>query len=108
VTYLDHNATTQVRPQALEAMTEALRTGGNPSSVHAAGRKARAMLEDARSQVAALVSCLAGSVTFTSGGTEANALAIESAAAAGFGRLIISATEHDSVRETSHAGALPV
>lgn len=71
--YLDHNATTPVRPEAVEAMARALAMPGNPSSVHAEGRAARAMLERAREQVAALVGAKASNVVFTSGGTEANA-----------------------------------
>ena len=82
-TYLDHNATAMVRPEAKAAMARALDIGGNPSSIHAAGRAARAMVEQARDQVAALVAAPATTIVFTSGGTEANALAIESAVAAG-------------------------
>jgi cysteine desulfurase len=100
-TYLDHNATAVVRPEAKAAMAHALDVGGNPSSIHAAGRAARAMVETAREQVAALIAAPATTVIFTSGGTEANAIAIESAVAAGSRRLIVSAIEHDSVQETS-------
>jgi cysteine desulfurase len=100
--YLDHNATSVVRPAAREAMAQAMAVGGNPSSVHAAGRAARAVLEKAREQVAALVAASPAAIVFTSGGTEANALAIESAVAAGARRLVISAIEHDSVQETTH------
>jgi cysteine desulfurase len=71
--YLDHNATTPVRPEVVEAMARALAMPGNPSSVHAEGRAARAMLERAREQVAGLVGAKASNVVFTSGGTEANA-----------------------------------
>ena len=81
--YLDYNATTPVRPEAIEAMTKALAKAGNPSSVHAAGRAARAVVEEARAQVAALIAAPASTVVFTSGGTEANALAIDSAVLAG-------------------------
>jgi cysteine desulfurase len=99
--YLDCNATAPVRPEAREAMAHALEVGGNPSSIHAAGRAARAMVEQAREQVADLIAAPASTIVFTSGGTEANALAIESAVAAGARRLIVSAIEHDSVQETS-------
>jgi cysteine desulfurase len=99
--YLDYNATAVVRPEARAAMAHALETGGNPSSIHAAGRAARALVEKARDQVAAMIAAPASTVVFTSGGTEANALAIESAVAAGARRLIVSAIEHDSVQETS-------
>jgi cysteine desulfurase len=78
-----------------------LEHGGNPSSIHAAGRAARALVETAREQVAALIGAPASTVVFTSGGTEANALALESAVAAGSRRLIVSAIEHDSIQETS-------
>lgn len=71
--YLDHNATTPVRPEVADAMARALTMPGNPSSVHAEGRAARATLERAREQVAALVGAKASNVVFTSGGTEANA-----------------------------------
>ena len=74
--YLDHNATTTLRPEAAAAIAAALRIGGNPSSVHAAGRQARRLIEDAREQVAALVGAAPADVVFTSGGTEANALAL--------------------------------
>src|SRR5580693_5535283 len=99
--YLDHNATSVVRPEARAAMARALEIGGNPSSIHAVGRAARAMVEHARDEVAALIAAPASTIVFTSGGTEANALAIESAVSAGSRRLLISAVEHDSVQETS-------
>jgi len=101
--YLDHNATTRVRPEAVAAITHVLEHVGNPSSIHAAGRAARAAMEQARADVAALIAAPPSTVVFTSGGTEANALAIESAVAAGAKRLIVSAIEHDSVQETSRA-----
>ena len=101
--YLDHNATARVRPEAVEAVTRALEAVGNPSSVHAAGRAARAVMEQARADVAALVAAPASTVIFTSGGTEANGLAILSAVATGSRRLIVSAIEHDSVLETAKA-----
>jgi cysteine desulfurase len=106
--YLDYNATAPVRPEAIEAMTKALALAGNPSSVHAAGRAARALVEQAREEVAALVGGPASTVVFTSGGTEANALAIESAVATGSRRLIVSAIEHDSVLETAKASGAQV
>jgi cysteine desulfurase len=106
--YLDYNATGVVRPEAIEAMAAALREGGNPSSVHAAGRGARARLEAARAEVAALIGAPVADVVFLSGGTEANALAMESAIAAGARRLIISAVEHDSIQETAHASGLSI
>jgi cysteine desulfurase len=101
--YLDHNATARVRPEALEAVTHVLSHVGNPSSVHAAGRAARAAMEQAREGVAALIAAPASTVVFLSGGTEANALALGSAVAAGARRLIVSAIEHDSIQEASRA-----
>jgi tRNA (5-methylaminomethyl-2-thiouridylate)-methyltransferase len=75
--YLDHNATTPLAPEVLEAMTAALRDlGGNPSSTHAAGRAAREAVEAARAEVAALIGATPEEIVFTSGGTEANDLAI--------------------------------
>ncbi len=106
--YLDHNATAIVRPEARAAIALALEAGGNPSSIHAAGRSARARIEHARDQVAALIAAPASTIVFTSGGTEANALAIESAVAAGARRLIVSAIEHDSVQETARVLGVPV
>jgi cysteine desulfurase len=106
--YLDYNATAPIRPEARDALLRALEAPANPSSVHAAGRAARDLVEKARGQVAALVGVPSGSVTFVSGGTEANALAIESAKAAGFERIIVGATEHDAVVETAKVSGLPV
>jgi cysteine desulfurase len=106
--YLDYNATAPIRPEAVNAMTRAFTTGGNPSSVHASGRAARAMVEQARTEIAALVGGPASTVVFTSGGTEANALAIESAVATGSKRLIVSAIEHDSVLESAKASGVAV
>ena len=101
--YLDYNATAKLRPQAREAVLRALDLGGNPSSIHADGRAARAFVESARAEVAALVAARPEAVTFVSGGTEANALAIESAVAAGITRIIVGATEHDAVRANAQA-----
>ena len=106
--YLDYNATAPIRPEAVEAMTRAFAAGGNPSSVHAAGRSARAIVEHARNEVAALIGGPASTVIFTSGGTEANALAIDSAVATGSKRLIVSAIEHDSVLESAKASGAAV
>jgi cysteine desulfurase len=108
VIYLDHNATSPVRLEAKAAVLRALEVGGNPSSVHAAGRAARALIETARAQVAALVGVVPGSVTFTSGGTESNALAIESAVAAGYDRILLGATEHGAVAENVRAAGVPI
>ena len=107
--YLDHNATSPLRDKARAAMTEAMAHCGNASSVHAAGRAARARIEHAREAVAKLAGCRSSEVVFTSGGTEANALAlrgaVQGAADAGkrITRFLISAVEHDSVRATAAA-----
>jgi cysteine desulfurase len=104
--YLDHNATSPLRPAALDAMVEVLRAGGNPSSVHRWGRAARASVDNARRQVAALVGASPAEIVFTSGGTEANNLALTGA---GRRRLLVSAVEHDSVlRATAGAETIAV
>ena len=107
-TYLDYNATAPIRPEAEAAVLRALRLGGNPSSVHAAGRAARGAIETARAAVADLVAMPSGSVVFMSGAAEANALAIHSAIAHGAKRLIISAIEHETVQETAKASGAEV
>ena len=99
--YLDYNATAPIRPEARAAALAALEVGANPSSTHAAGLEARAVLERARGQVAQLAGAAPSAITFVSGGVEANALAMESAVADGCDRLIVGATEHDSVWATA-------
>jgi cysteine desulfurase len=101
--YLDHNATTPLEATALEAMLPYLRGQfGNPSSVHRHGRRARAAIDAAREQVAALVNAHPSQMIFTSGGTEANNLAIQGVAAKRSpGRILIGATEHPSVVEAA-------
>lgn len=74
--YLDWNASAPLRPVAREAAHPALEFGGNPSSVHGEGRAARRVIEEARGAVAALIKADPRNVVFTSGGTEANALAL--------------------------------
>ena len=106
--YLDYNATAPIRPEARESVLRAFDLAGNPSSVHASGRAARDLVETARKQVGELVGVVAGSVTFVSGGTEANALAIDSAVASGVKRLVVSAIEHDAVVETAAASGVAV
>jgi cysteine desulfurase len=99
--YLDWNATTPLRPEAREAMAAAWDLGGNPSSVHAEGRQARGLVEQARASIADAVGALPRNVIFTSGGTEANALALTPGLRRGSGfpvkRLLVSAIEHASV-----------
>jgi cysteine desulfurase len=92
--YLDWNATAPLRPQAVTAVMAALSECGNPSSVHHWGRAARRRVERSREIVAALVGAAAENVTFVSGGTEANHLAL---LGAGRSRVLVSAVEHDSV-----------
>jgi cysteine desulfurase len=99
--YLDHAATTPVRPEVFEAMRPYLtEVYGNPSSAHAFGRAARAALDEAHERVAARLNAETREVIFTSGGTEANNLALKGAAWAGKGRghrIITSAIEHHAV-----------
>ena len=101
--YLDWNATAPLRPEARAAMIVAFDLVGNPSSVHHEGRAARQLIEEARERVAALVGAEPRNVVFTSGGTEANVMALRPAletpeSKSGFDRLITSAVEHASVR----------
>lgn len=94
-TYLDYNASAPIRPQAAAAVSRALSITGNASSVHGFGRRARACLEDAREAVAALVQAPPAAVIFTSGGTEANTLALHGLVHGR--RVLVSAGEHPSV-----------
>jgi len=106
--YFDWNATAPLRPEAHAAVTAALGVTGNPSSVHGAGRAARRLVETAREQIAALVGVNARDVVFTSGGTEANMLALSPALG---DTLLVSAIEHPSVRSGGRfatAGEIPV
>lgn len=107
MTYLDHNATTPVRPEVLDAMLPWLRDGyGNPNSVYALGQKARAAVERAREQVAALVGASdASEIVFTSGGSESDVLAVAGGAWQAFDeskgarrRIVTTRLEHDAVR----------
>jgi cysteine desulfurase len=105
--YLDANASEPLRPEARLAMLKAADVVGNPSSVHAAGRAARRIMEDARESLASRFGAAPGNVVFTSGGTEADALAIHALRAGR--RVIIGATEHDAVRSAARgAELLPV
>ena len=105
--YLDHNATTPLRPEVLEAMLPYLQTHfGNPSSIHRAGRRAKQGLETAREQIAALIHCRPSEILFTSGGTESNNLALggvlRSARARG-SHVVTTAIEHSSILEPLQA-----
>lgn len=99
--YLDWNATTPLRAEARTAMLAAWELIGNPSSVHAEGREARRLVEEARAMLAAGVGALPRNVVFTSAGTEANALALSPGLRGSSGgpveRLLVSAVEHASV-----------
>ena len=103
--YLDHNATTPLRPEVLEVMLPVLREFfGNPSSVHSEGRKARVFLDEAREKVAGLIGANPGEIIFTSGGTESNNLAILGVALSREkrnARIITSTVEHPSVLNPS-------
>ena len=105
--YLDHNATTPLDPQALEAMLPYLRESfGNPSSLHWFGQRARAAVEEARAQVAALVGASAPEIVFTSGGSESDNLALRGAVAKARGtrrRVVTTAIEHHAVLNTAKA-----
>jgi cysteine desulfurase len=97
-TYLDWNATAPLRPEAVAAVTAALAHCGNPSSVHRSGRGARQRVEWAREAVASLIAAAPDGVTFLSGGTEANHLAL---IGSGRERILVSSVEHNSVLQAA-------
>lgn len=106
--YLDHNATTPVDPAVITAVTDAMRDEiGNPSSVHHFGQRAKARLDEARQQVAALINGAPAEIVFTSGGTEADNFALRGVAEAleplGRRHLVTSAIEHEAVLRTMTA-----
>jgi len=103
--YLDHNATSTLRPEAKAAMVRAMDCTGNASSVHGEGRAARKVLDDAREQVARAVGVIPPMVVFTSGGSEANNMALKGAPVE---RIIVSAIEHPSVLQAATASGKPV
>ncbi|MFN4185371.1 MAG: cysteine desulfurase family protein [Hyphomonas sp.] len=109
--YADYNATAPLRPEARAAMLAAYELGAtNPSSVHKAGRAARAVVEKARAEVGAAIGSRAEDIVFTSGGTEALALAIQGAVAAldGAATLIVSAIEHEAATKAAAHSGVPV
>jgi cysteine desulfurase len=107
--YLDYAATAKARPETVSAVVRALEIGANPSAVHAEGRKARALVEEARASIARLAGASPEAVTFTSGGSEADGLAIESAARLDdISGLIVLAIEHEAVLETAKVQGKPV
>lgn len=103
--YLDHNATSPLRVEARDAMVRAMDCTGNASSVHGEGRAARKLVDDAREQVARAAGVIAPMVVFTSGGSEANNMAISGAPVE---RVIVSAVEHPSVLQAATATGKPV
>jgi len=109
--YADYNATAPMRPEARDAMLAALDLGAaNPSSVHLAGRAARAVVERARAQIGGAIGSRAEDILFTSGGTESLALAIQGAVAAldGKATLIVSAIEHEAASKAAAHAGVPV
>jgi len=102
--YLDHAATTPLRPEALDAMVEVLSHGpGNPSGSHAAARQAKRWLEEARDTVADCLGCEPREVVFTGGGTEADNMAVRGAPARRPGAVVCGATEHHAVLRCTEA-----
>ncbi|MEU1731096.1 cysteine desulfurase family protein [Streptosporangium sp. NPDC020145] len=104
--YLDHAATTPMLPEAVEAMTAQLGRVGNASSLHTAGRRTRQVVEEARESIAEALGARPSEVVFTSGGTEADNLAIKglywSRRAKGANRILISAVEHHAALDPAH------
>lgn len=106
--YLDHAATTPMRPEAVDAFVEQAAIVGNPASLHRPGQRARSALEEAREELAAAVGAHPSEVIFTSGGSEADSIAILggwSARRADRGRVVISAIEHPAVAGAAERGA---
>ncbi len=105
--YLDHAATTPMRPVAYDAVVEELAQTGNPSSLHAAGRRARRIVEESRESVAADLGCRPSGVIFTSGGTEADNMALKgifwqrNAADPQCNQVVVSSVEHPAVLDTA-------
>src|SRR4051794_3515375 len=105
--YLDHAATTPMLPEAIEAMSAELPRVGNPSSLHASGRRARRVVEESRETIAEAMGARPSEVVFTSGGTEADNLALKGvfwarrAADPARTRVLISAIEHHAVLDSA-------
>jgi cysteine desulfurase len=107
--YLDHNATTAVRPEAIEAASRAMAAGGNSSSVHAEGRAARAIVEGAREKLRTLINAPVNGVIFTGGGTEAIHYALHGTVKTGaVKRIFVSAIEHAAVPANAGETGVPV
>ena len=103
--YLDHNASSPLRPAVKAAMLAAMEVAGNASSIHGEGRAARKLMDEARIALAAALGCLPQMLVFTSGGSEANALALRGAPVE---RLLVQATAHPSALENARATGKPV
>jgi cysteine desulfurase len=103
--YLDHNATSPLRPSVKSAMLAAMEVHGNPSSIHGEGRKARKVMDDARDVLSFKLGCLPQMLTFTSSGTEANNMALR---CVGAENILVSAIEHPSVLEAAKASGKAV
>jgi len=103
-TYLDHNATSPLRPSVKAAMLKAMEQGGNASSIHAEGRAARKSMVEAREALAFKLGCLSQMITFTGGGTEANNMALRGVEVE---RILVSAIEHPSVLAAAKASGKP-
>jgi cysteine desulfurase len=112
MTYLDHAATTPMRPEALEAYVATAGTVGNASSLHAAGRNARRLVEESRERIAAMLGARPSEVIFTGGGTESDNLAVKGLFwSSGRSRVVVSAVEHHAVLDAAdwlaaHEGAV--
>src|SRR3954451_24758110 len=106
MTYLDHAATTPMVPEAISAMSEALSTVGNASSLHSSGRRARRMVEEGREIIAEALGARPSEVIFTAGGTESDNLAVKGifwarkAADPAHRRILASTVEHHAVLDT--------
>ena len=104
--YLDHAATTPIKASALAALTSVLSRSGNPSSLHGSGRRARMVVEESRELLAAAAGCHPSEVIFTSGGTEADNLAVKGLywtrrdANPARTRILVSGIEHHAVPDT--------
>ncbi|HVX72844.1 MAG TPA: aminotransferase class V-fold PLP-dependent enzyme [Devosia sp.] len=109
MTYLDHNASAPLLPEARDAIVAALALSGNPSSVHTHGRALRGLIDDARARVATLAGATREQVVFTGSATEAITQAIVGGARAlGVGGIVVSAGEHAAVLKAAEATGLPV
>src|SRR3972149_1576533 len=105
LTYLDHNATTPLKPAVREVMLQMLEFPGNASAIHQAGREARRKIEESRGQIARLLNAgPKATVVFTSGATEANNLVLKGS---GCERILVSAIGHPSVLNAFYSSVIP-